>query len=85
MEHRDDMRPEGKHLTLRELCTVGDPAKKYKKMVKIGEGSFGLVFMGIDSETKQKVAIKKMAITKKNKYHLETELVRDNDNITHLL
>lgn len=33
--------------------------------------------MGIDSETKQKVAIKKMAITKKNKVHLETELVRE--------
>jgi hypothetical protein len=30
--------------------------------------------MGVDAETKQKVAIKKMAITKKNKFHLETEL-----------
>lgn len=45
-----------------------------QKMVKIGEGSFGLVFSAIDNSTKVKVAIKKMTVTKKNKMHLETEL-----------
>ncbi len=74
IERRDSMKFEKKHKVLEELCAAGDPGKRFKKMVKIGEGSFGMVFMAKDTETNQKVAIKKMAITKKNKVHLETEL-----------
>lgn len=71
---RGSLQFERKHKTLRELCSQEDPTKRFKKMVKIGEGSFGTVFVAVDSVTKNRVAVKKMTITKKNRYHLETEL-----------
>lgn len=74
IERRDSMKFEKKHLTLREMCSTDDPNLRYKKMVKIGEGSFGTVFVAVDKESKQRVAIKKMAITKKNRQHLEMEM-----------
>ena len=74
VDRRDSMKFDKQHKTLNELCARTDPTSKYKKMTKIGEGSFGTVYAAVDKYTKNRVAIKKMAVTRKNKAHLEMEL-----------
>ena len=72
---RGSLQIERKHPTLRDLCIRDqDPTKKYKKLTKIGEGSFGIVYVAQEQVSKRQVAVKKMAITKKNRVHLEMEL-----------
>ena len=44
----------------------GDPTKKYNILSKLGDGSFGTVFLAINSLTKSKVAMKKIIKVKEN-------------------
>lgn len=44
----------------------GDPTKKYNIISKLGDGSYGTVFLAVNSLTKSKVAIKKIIKVKEN-------------------
>eukprot|EP01102_Stenamoeba_stenopodia_P008981 TRINITY_DN2631_c0_g1_i1.p1 TRINITY_DN2631_c0_g1~~TRINITY_DN2631_c0_g1_i1.p1 ORF type:complete len:494 (+),score=101.39 TRINITY_DN2631_c0_g1_i1:284-1765(+) len=60
--------------SLESLLSKEDPATIYVKEKKIGQGAFGEVYMAVDSRNEQRVAIKKMTMTPKNKKHLITEI-----------
>ena len=68
------MKIKKKHPKLEELCKKDDPLQIFEKLKKIGEGSFGMVYMATNKLTREKVAIKKMEITQKEKENLESEL-----------
>lgn len=44
----------------------GDPTKKYNIISKLGDGSYGTVFLAVNNLTKSKVAIKKIIKVKEN-------------------
>jgi p21-activated kinase 1 len=43
---------------LRKICNRSDPLERYEKTVEVGKGASGVVFIALDLETKQNVAIK---------------------------
>ena len=44
------------------MMNKGNISEKYEKLEKIGEGAFGVVYLGENKETKEKVAIKEIPI-----------------------
>ena len=55
---------------LNQICTPGDPAKKYSRLVKIGQGASGGVFTAIENGSNQCVAIKQMNLEQQPKKDL---------------
>lgn len=43
---------------LRKICNLDDPTLRYKTKLEVGKGASGVVFIALDLETDQKVAIK---------------------------
>jgi serine/threonine protein kinase len=39
-----------------------DPINRYKRVDKIGKGTYGVVYLAIDMKTNEEVALKKMII-----------------------
>jgi len=55
-----DLPKDHTHLkSIDEIVSVDDPFKIYVNMKKIGEGTFGEVYVGLDIRTLEKVAVKK--------------------------
>jgi len=59
---------------LESLANSKDPNEVYMNVKKIGEGAAGEVFSAVSRETKQKVAIKKMAVNDESLDLLVTEI-----------
>ena len=55
---------------LNQICTPGDPAKKYSRLVKIGQGASGGVFTAFENGTSRCVAIKQMNLEQQPKKDL---------------
>lgn len=64
-----------KDVTLEELVSQDDPRVLYEGLEKIGEGAFGEVWKATDKRTGEKVAVKKMEITRKNKKYIINEII----------
>jgi len=60
--------------TLEDLVSPEDPHKIFVNVKKIGEGTFGEVFGGLDIRSLEKVAIKKMDLTENYEEDLITEV-----------
>jgi len=60
--------------SLDELAIKEDPSKHFVNMKKIGEGTFGEVFVGLDIRSLEKVAIKKMNLEENYEDDLITEI-----------
>ncbi|XP_038117510.1 serine/threonine-protein kinase PAK 1 [Culex quinquefasciatus] len=43
---------------LKRICNMSDPLERYEKTVEVGKGASGVVFIAVDRQTNQKVAIK---------------------------
>ncbi|KFB42365.1 AGAP001790-PA-like protein [Anopheles sinensis] len=43
---------------LKKICNLNDPLQRYEKTVEVGKGASGVVFIALDRNTGQKVAIK---------------------------
>ncbi|XP_055684929.1 serine/threonine-protein kinase PAK 2 [Lutzomyia longipalpis] len=43
---------------LRSICNLNDPTERYETKLEVGKGASGVVFIALDLETEQKVAIK---------------------------
>lgn len=43
---------------LKRICNMCDPLERYEKTVEVGKGASGVVFIALDRQTNQKVAIK---------------------------
>jgi len=69
--------------TLEELVNPQDPYQLYAGLKKIGEGAFGDVWEAVQIKTNQKVAIKKMEITKKNMKYIINEIVNQKAASSH--
>jgi len=66
--------PEESNVTLDELINREDPSMIYRDAKKVGEGAAGEVFLATNSRTKQRVAIKKMAMNDESMKLLVTEI-----------
>lgn len=60
--------------SLSDLVKKANPMKQFCSITKIGEGTFGEVFVGTDRRTLEKVAIKKMDINDNYEEDLITEI-----------
>jgi len=65
---------DGKKKTIDDLISHEDPVRIFVNMKKIGEGTFGEVFVGLDIRTLEKVAIKKMNLKENYEEDLITEV-----------
>eukprot|EP01119_Soliformovum_irregulare_P014306 TRINITY_DN3916_c0_g1_i1.p1 TRINITY_DN3916_c0_g1~~TRINITY_DN3916_c0_g1_i1.p1 ORF type:complete len:861 (-),score=225.80 TRINITY_DN3916_c0_g1_i1:318-2900(-) len=54
--------------------TENDPTELFTNVKRIGKGSFGEVFVAINSESNERVAIKKMMVTVKNLRYIISEV-----------
>uniref|UniRef100_T1IIB1 non-specific serine/threonine protein kinase n=1 Tax=Strigamia maritima TaxID=126957 RepID=T1IIB1_STRMM len=66
---------------LNKIVTPGDPTLRYDRQKEIGSGASGTVYIGIDRETDEKVAIKTMDLAKQPKKELiitEILVMREN-------
>ena len=52
---------------IREVCTIGHPLDKYDTDIELGAGAAGTVFLALNKETKERVAIKKIDMQKQQK------------------
>jgi p21-activated kinase 1 len=43
---------------LRKICNLSDPLERYEKRMEVGKGASGVVFIALDMDTEQQVAIK---------------------------
>jgi p21-activated kinase 1 len=43
---------------LRKICNLSDPLERYEKRMEVGKGASGVVFISLDMDTEQQVAIK---------------------------
>ncbi|XP_058059417.1 serine/threonine-protein kinase pak-1 [Anopheles bellator] len=43
---------------LKKICNLNDPLERYEKTIEVGKGASGVVFIALDRNTGQKVAIK---------------------------
>ena len=55
---------------LNQICTPGDPTKRYRNLSKIGQGASGGVFTAYEASTNQCVAIKQMNLEQQPKKDL---------------
>jgi protein-serine/threonine kinase len=60
---------------LQDLINPDDPYDHYNDLEKIGKGAFGAVHAATDVRSGEKVAIKKMQVTKKNLKYIVNELI----------
>jgi len=68
---------------LKTIVTPGDPNERYDRQKEIGSGASGTVYIAIDRETNEKVAIKTMDLTKQPKKELiitEILVMRENQH-----
>jgi len=72
--HKKAPLPEEANLTLEELINKEDPTQIYRDAKKIGEGAAGEVFLATNARTRQRVAIKKMAMNDESMKLLITEI-----------
>lgn len=66
---------------LRKTVNPGDPNEKYEKLIEIGSGASGTVYIAKDKQTDKKVAIKSMDLSKQPKKELivtEILVMREN-------
>jgi p21-activated kinase 1 len=66
---------------LRSIVSVGDPARKYTRIDKIGQGASGTVYTAIETSTGVEVAIKQMNLSQQPKKELiinEILVMREN-------
>jgi len=66
--------PSEQNQNLDELISKEDPTRIFQDSRKIGEGAAGEVFFALHSRTKQKVAIKKMALNSESLKLIITEI-----------
>ena len=52
---------------IRDLCEIGHPLDKYDTDIELGAGAAGTVFLALNKETKERVAIKKIDMVKQQK------------------
>lgn len=52
---------------IRDLCELGQPLDKYDTDIELGAGAAGTVFLAVNKETKERVAIKKIDMVKQQK------------------
>ena len=52
---------------IRDLCEIGQPLDKYDTDIELGAGAAGTVFLALNKETKERVAIKKIDMVKQQK------------------
>ena len=52
---------------IRDLCEIGHPLDRYDTDIELGAGAAGTVFLALNKETKERVAIKKIDMVKQQK------------------
>jgi len=60
---------------LDDLVSKEDPYTIYQGLHKLGEGAFGDVWSAVNTRTNEKVAIKKMEVTRKNRKYVINEII----------
>lgn len=61
---------------LRKICNSSDPTTRYESKVEVGRGASGVVFIALDRETEQKVAIKTIELKSQSSKELILNEIR---------
>lgn len=61
---------------LRKICNTNDPSTRYESKVEVGRGASGVVFIAVDRDTNQKVAIKTIELKSQSSKELILNEIR---------
>ena len=69
---------------IRDLCEIGHPLDRYDTDIELGAGAAGTVFLALNKETKERVAIKKIDMVKQQKKEMILMEIKVRKTIGHI-
>ena len=69
---------------IRDLCEIGHPLDRYDTDIELGAGAAGTVFLALNKETKERVAIKKIDMVKQQKKEMILMEIKVRKTIGHV-
>ena len=69
---------------IRDLCEIGHPLDRYDTDIELGAGAAGTVFLALNKETKERVAIKKIDMVKQQKKEMILMEIKVRKTISHV-